>query len=413
MTQEKNKFFESGFDFTAFEKDAVEKIKQGQSITGKDGILTPLIKKIIEASLEAEIENHLESNSNETKPNRRNGHSKKTVNTSSSSFELETPRDRNGSFEPTLVKKRQTILNDSLDNKILALYGLGMSYSDIRAHMEEMYGVELSQGMLSKITDKLIPIIAEWRSRPLEKIYPIVFLDAMFFKAREGGKVVTKAVYNLLGINQFGHKDYLGFYIAESEGAHFWLGVLNDLKARGVEDIFIACIDGLKGFPEAIEAAFPKTEVQLCVVHQIRHSIKYIASKDQKEFLADLKLVYKAATKDLAEQKLLELDEKWGKKYPMVLKSWQTKWEALSTYFKYSPEIRRMIYTTNAIEGFHRQVRKFTKSKGAFTSETALSKLLYCAYQQIKKKWNKPLLNWALVISQLDIYFEGRLDIEL
>ena len=311
------------------------------------------------------------------------------------------------------MKKRQTVLNASLDDKILGLYGLGMSYQDIADHLEEMYGVDVSPALISKVTDKLLPIVTEWRNRPLESIYPIVFLDAMFFKAREEGKVVTKAVYNILGINQQGQKDILGFYIAESEGAHFWLGVLNDLKARGVDDIFIACIDGLNGFPDAIASAFPKTEVQLCVVHQIRHSLKYIASKDQKAFLTDLKTVYKADTKELAEQRLLELDEKWGKKYPMVLRSWENKWEALSTYFKYSSEVRRMIYTTNAIEGFHRQVRKFTKTKGAFTSENALVKLIYCACQRIKEKWNQPLHNWALIVSQLDIYFEGRLKIEL
>lgn len=215
------------------------------------------------------------------------------------------------------------------------------------------------------------------------------------------------------GINQYGHKDILGFYIAESEGAHFWLGVLNDLKARGVEDILIACIDGLTGFPEAIAASFPKTEIQLCVVHQIRHSIKYVARKDQKIFMADLKLVYQADTKDLAEHHLLELDDKWGKQYPMVIKSWQNKWDALSSYFKYSADIRRLIYTTNPIEGFHRQVRKYTKSKGAFTSESALVKLIYSAYLRIKEKWYQPLHNWALTVSQLDIYFEGRLKIEL
>jgi len=295
----------------------------------------------------------------------------------------------------------------------LDLFALGMSYQDIRAHMEEMYGTEISQGLLSKITDRLLPIITEWRNRPLESVYVIVFLDAMFFKSRENGKVITKTVYNLLGVNQEGHKDILGFYIAESEGAHFWLGILNDLKARGVEDILIACIDGLKGFPEAIAASFPHTEVQLCVVHQVRHSIKYIASKDQKPFMVDLKTVYQAETKDLAEQRLIELDEKWGKKYPMVLRSWQNKWDALSTYFKYSAEIRRLIYTTNAIEGFHRQVRKYTKTKGAFTSESALVKLIYSAYQRIKEKWNQPMHNWALIISQLDIYFQDRLKIEL
>ena len=401
------------FNFDQFKQQAIEKLKMGQPLTGYDGILTPIIKNIIEASLEAEVQQHLHECADHSQTNRRNGKSVKTVQTAQGPIELATPRDRAGTFEPQLVKKRQTILNESLDNKILALYATGMSYQDIREHMHEMYGTEISQGLLTKITDKLLPLITEWRNRPLESVYPIVFLDAMFFKTRDNGQVSTKVVYNLLGINQQGHKDILGFYIADSEGAHFWLGVLNDLKARGVEDIFIMCIDGLKGFPEAIEAAFPDSEVQLCVVHQIRQSIKYIASKDQKAFLRDLKTVYKADTKELAEQHLLELDEKWGKKYPMVLRSWQEKWDALSTYFKYSKDIRRLIYTTNPIEGMHRQIRKFTKCKGAFTCESALTKLLYCAYQRISDKWNQPIHNWALVISQLDIYFKGRLKIQL
>lgn len=413
MTQEKIVPKNSEFDFSKFKQEAIEKLKAGQPLTGDGGILTPIFKDIIEASLNAEVEQHIDDCTDAGVPNRRNGKSKKMVQTGQGPFELETPRDRAGTFEPQLIKKRQTVLNESLDSKVLGLFGLGMSYQDIRNHMQEMYGTEISQGLLTKITDKLLPIITEWRSRPLESVYTIVFLDAMFFKARENGKVVTKAVYNLLGINQEGQKDILGFYMAESEGAHFWLGILNDLKARGVDDILIACIDGLNGFPEAIASAFPKTEIQLCIVHQIRHSIKYVASKDQKIFLADLKTVYKAETKELAEQRLLELDERWGCKYPMVLRSWQNKWEELSAYFKYSSEIRRLIYTTNPIEGFHRQVRKYTKSKGSFTSEEALSKLLYCAYLRIKEKWYQPMHNWALIISQLDIYFEGRLKIEL
>lgn len=403
----------ASFNFAEFQRDAISKLKTGHPLTGEKGILTPLIKQIINASLDAEMDHHLEECAEEFEPNRRNGKITKTIQTGSGPVDIETPRDRAGSFEPQLVKKRQTILNDSLDDKIIGLYGLGMSYQDIRAHMEEMYGVDVSDGMLSKITDKLLPIITEWRNRPLDSIYTIVFMDAMFFKARDGGKVVTKTVYNILGINQEGNKDILGFYIAESEGSHFWLGVLNDLKARGVTDILIAAIDGLSGFPEAIAASFPKTEIQLCIVHQIRHSLKYVISKDQKSFLADLKLVYQAETKDLAEQRLLELEETWGKKYPMILKSWQTKWDTLSTYFKYSSEIRRLIYTTNSIEGFHRQVRKYTKSKGAFTSETALIKLIYSAYLRIKSKWDHPLANWGLIISQLDIYFANRLTVRL
>jgi putative transposase len=266
-----------------------------------------------------------------------------------------------------LVKKRQTILNEELDNKILALYGLGTSYDDISGHLHEIYGVDVSAATISSVTDRIIPQIAEWRSRPLESIYAVVFLDAMFFKVRQDGKVATKVLYNIMGINQSGHKEMLGFYACESEGAHFWLGVLNDLKARGVQDILIACIDGLKGFPEAISTAFPETEIQLCVVHHIRSSLKNVASKNQKEFMKDLKTVYKAESKDLAEYNLLQLDEKWGKKYPIVIKSWNQNWDNLSTYFKYSAEVKQLIYTTNPIEGFHRQVRKYTKTKGSFT----------------------------------------------
>ena len=398
------------FDYADFEKEAIIALKSGQALTGKDGVITPLIKRIVEASLEAEMESHLESSETTT---RRKGKSVKMVKSASGEFELETPRDRDSSFEPKLVRKRQTVLNESLDEKVLALYALGMSYQDICAHLTDMYGVDISVGLINKITDKLIPTITEWRNRPLESIYAVVYLDAMFFKAQENGRVITKAVYNLLGIDQQGRKDILGFYIAESKGAHFWLEVLNELKARGVDDILIACIDGLKGFPEAIESAFPKTEIQLCVIHQIRYSLKYVSSRDQKPFIKDLKRVYQASTRDLAEQALLELEETWGTKYPLVLKSWQDKWEHLAAYFKYDPMIRRMIYTTNTVEGFHRQVRKYSKSKGAFTSETALVKLIYCAYQNIRKKWTMPLANWPMTISQLDIYFPGRLNFEL
>lgn len=393
------------------QEQIVEEIKAGKSLLGQGGLLTPLIKSALEAALEGEMQAHLDASCEEM--NRRNGKLKKTVKHSAGTFELETPRDRTGSFEPQLVKKRQTVLNDALDEKILGLFSLGMSYEDIQKHLSEMYDVSIASGTISAVTDKLLPLITEWRNRPLESIYPIIFLDAMWFKTREEGKVIQKVIYNILGINQQGHKAILGFYAAESEGANFWLSVLNDLKNRGVEDIFIACVDGLTGFPEAIQAAFPLTEVQLCIVHQIRQSLRYVASKEQKAFLADLKQVYAASTKALAEEKLLELDEKWGEKYPLVLKSWQSKWDYLSAYFKYSKEVRSLIYTTNAIEGFHRQVRKYTKNKGAFTSENALFKLIYSAIMQIKKKWNMPVKNWALTISQLDIYFKGRLHIGL
>jgi len=386
-------------------------IYEGRPLSGENGVLTQLIKKALEASLAGELDSHLSENSLEEGGNRRNGIKKKTVKSSFGSFELETPRDRQSSFDPQIVKKRQTVLNEELDTKILALYGLGNSYDAISFHIQDLYGIEVSPATISSVTERLIPQITEWRSRPLDAVYPLVFLDAMFFKVRENGQVRQKVLYNILGINQEGFKEVLGFYVADSEGANFWLGVLNDLKARGVEDIFIACIDGLKGFPEAIQASFPKTEIQLCIVHQIRNSLKFIASKDQKEFMKDLKTVYQAETKDLAELNLLRLDEKWGAKYPMVLKSWQTNWENLSSYFKYSPEVRRLIYTTNSIEGLHRQIRKFTKTKGAFTSENALFKLVFSAINYASRKWSQPIHNWGVTISQLDIFFPDRLSL--
>lgn len=403
----------ANFNFSEFQKEAINKLKSGQSLTGKDGILTPLIKEILEAALEGEMDSHLQDCKTQDQTNRRNGKLKKTMKTDTGSFELETPRDRDGSFEPEIVKKRQTVLNESLDNKVLSLYATGMSYGAITEHLADMYGLEISSTKISLITDKLMPVITEWRNRPLEAVYPIVFLDAIHFKVREEGKVTSKAFYSILGINKEGYKDILGMYFSENEGAHFWLGVMNDLRARGIEDILIASIDGLKGFPEAIAEVFPKAEIQLCVVHQIRHSLKYVVSKDQKAFMLDLKLVYKATSKDLAEHHLLELGEKWGKKYPAVIKSWQANWDSLSQYFKYPEELRRIIYTTNIVEGFHRQVRKYTKNKGAFTSENALVKLIYCACQKILEKWDQPMHNWALIVSQLQIYFDGRLNLKL
>lgn len=403
----------SNFDFDEFKSSALGQLKAGQPLTGKGGILTPLIKQLLESALEGEIESHLQECRSDGISNRRNGKTVKLMKSASGVFEMDTPRDREGSFEPEIVKKRQTVLNESLDNKVLALYAIGMSYEAISEHLAEMYGLEISSAKISLITDKLLPTITEWRNRPLESVYPIVFLDAMHFKVRVEGKVVSQAFYTVLAVTKEGKKDILGLYLSENEGARFWLGVLNDLRARGLEDILIASVDGLKGFPEAIAEVFPKTETQLCVVHQIRNSLKYIVSKDQREFMTDLKLVYKASSKELAEHHLLELDEKWGKKYPAVIRSWNNNWSALSQYFKYPEELRRVIYTTNIVEGFHRQIRKYTKNKGAFTSENALIKLIYCGCQKVLAKWNQPMQNWALIISQLQIYFDGRLNLGL
>lgn len=400
------------FDFNAFQKEALKQLKAGRPITGRDGVLTPLIKRIVESALKGELDSHLDSEPEESK-NRKNGKTSKTVRSDYGSFELETPRDRNSTFEPELVKKRQTSLGKSLDDKIIALYGLGMSYTDIVRHMEDMYGVDISPATLSAVTDNILPAIREWQARPLDEVYPFVWMDAIHYKVRDDGKIVSRAVYTILGLNTRGLKDVLGIYISEAEGANFWLQVLTDLSNRGVKDILIASIDGLKGFSDAITTIFPQTEVQLCIVHQVRNSLKYVASKDQKAFLKDLKLVYKSTTKDLAEQRLNELDTTWGKKYPIVIKSWRVNWEELSAFFKYSEEIRRIIYTTNVIEGFHRQLRKVSKTKGAFTNETALLKLLYLTIKNIQKKWTMPPKNWGQTVSQLSVFFEGRMKLDL
>ena len=386
--------------------EALEAIKAGAKIDGKDGVLAPLIKQLTEAALEAELETHL---GNEIR-NRKNGKSSKTMKSSVGEFELDVPRDRNGTFEPQFVKKHQTHMSDQIEQKILSLYALGNSYAQISEHIEDFYGIHFSKATISAVTDKVIPLLKEWQQRPLEKVYPFVWLDAIHYKIKENGKYVSKAIYTILGINLSGRKEILGLYLSENEGANFWLQVLTDLQNRGLEDILIASVDGLKGFPEAINATFPQTEVQLCIVHQIRNSLKYVASKNQKEFMRDLKLVYQAVSKEAAEFELDRLEEKWGGKYPIVINSWRNKWENLSYYFKYPEDIRRIIYTTNIIESVHRQFRKLTKTKGAFPNENSLLKLLYMGIQNAQKKWTMPMRNWSLTISQLAIFFEGRLD---
>ena len=403
---------EEQFDFDF--NEVLNEFRNGKRLTGKDGLLAPLIKQLTQAALEAEVESHIAQDVLNGTRNRRNGVNRKTIKgTSDGSFELETPRDRNGTFEPQIVKKHQTTLSDEIEEKILSMYGLGMSYTDITKHIEEIYQVSISTATISAITDKIIDKVKQWQARPLDSIYPFVWLDAIHYKIKEGGKYVSKAVYTVLGVNMEGKKDILGLYLSESEGANFWLSVLTDLNNRGLQDILIASVDGLKGFPEAIKAIFPKTEVQLCIIHQIRNSIRYVASKNHKEFMSDLKPVYQAVSKEVAEQELQKLDEKWGKLYPIVIQSWQNKWENLSVYFKYPPEIRKVIYTTNIIESVHRQFRKLTKTKGAFPNENSLLKLLYMGIQNATKKWNMPMWNWNLTLSQLAIFFEGRLDKEL
>ncbi|WP_149240312.1 IS256 family transposase [Dyadobacter sp. 32] len=399
-------------EFEQMRDKALEQLMKGQSLTGKDGVFAPLLQQFLESALESEMNTHLSEQERES-GNKRNGKGSKRLKTMSGEIILTTPEDRKSSFSPQIVKKRETVLADNLAPQIIGLYSKGMSFRDISDHIQQMYDVEISHATLSEITERVIPQVKEWQSRPLESLYTIVWLDAMHYKVRDGGRVVTRAVYNVLGVNRDGYKDLIGMYVSESEGANFWLSVLTDLKSRGVKDILIACTDNLTGFSEAILASFPESEIQSCIIHQIRNSLKYVASKDQKVFMQDLKTVYQAPTKDKAELELDKLNDKWGSKYPVVIKSWQNNWHKLSTYFAYDEQIRRLIYTTNAVEGFHRQVRKITKTKGAFPNDMALLKLIYLAVENISRKWTSPLQNWALTAQQLHIKFGDRMRMDL
>jgi len=399
-------------ELSNLESKALAQFKTGKPLFGKDGAFAPLLQSFLEKALEAEMEAHLDQEER-SGGNKRNGKGKKTVKSSSGELTISTPQDRQSSFEPEIIKKRETILAENLEDKIIGLYSLGMSLRDISDHIKEMYDTNISHTVLSQITDKVLPEVKAWQSRPLDPVYPIVWLDAMHYKVRNDGSVKHRAVYNIIGITPSGHKDVLGMYLSESEGANFWLQVLTDLNNRGVQDILIACTDNLKGFSEAILSVFPKTEIQTCIVHQIRNSLKYVASKDQKKFMADLKLVYRADTKEIVEIELDKLAEKWEAKYPIVIKSWRNNWERLSTYFQFTKPIRKIIYTTNTVEGFHRQIRKVTKTKGAFPSDDALLKLIYLATRNIMKKWTSPIQNWAITVQQLSIIFEGRLKLEI
>ena len=395
-----------GFDYGRFEEEALKQLRAGKALEGKEGVLAPLIKRLVEAGLEGELDAHLEA---ETTKNRRNGRMSKEVKTGFGPVEIETPRDRNASFEPQTLPKRQTTLGGALDQKVISMYARGMSYSDITGHLEELYGLLVSPATLSAITDRVLEDVQEWQRRPLESVYPFVWLDAIFYKVRDHGSIQTKAVYGVIGLNREGIKDLLGLYIGETEGARFWLTVLSDLQNRGVRDIFIACIDNLKGFAEAVESIFPNSQVQLCVIHQIRSSTRYVPCKDISEVMKSLKLIYQASTLKLAEDALMELKEKWNEKYPYMVKSWINNWPRLSTYFQYPQDIRRIIYTTNIIESFHSQLRKITKTKRVFSSDQSLLKLLFLVYQNLKVGWLGPVAGWNLTHAQLMILFESRM----
>lgn len=397
----------------------IKKCKTIDDVLGKNGLVQRLVKDVLENILEAEMDEHLgrdkyqrQSNIEPGERNYRNGYSQKNLRSSFGDVDLDIPRDRKSEFEPQIVKKYETVCNE-LDKKIISLYAKGMTTSDIQAEIEDLYGITISPSMVSKITDKVIATATEWQNRMLDKIYPIVYLDAMYFKVRSNGKIVNKAVYICLGYTMEGYKDILGLWVDEAEGAKFWLGICNDLKNRGVKEILIACMDGLKGLPQAIQTVFPSANIQTCIVHQIRNSIKYIASKDKKSFMKDLKEVYKAPTEELALAQLDKLKETWGNSYGMVINSWYNNWNNLSTFFDFSPRIRKMIYTTNALEGFNRQVRKYTKSRTIFPTDESLNKCVYLATMEIMEKWTQPVPNWGATLAELTLFFTEELKDEL
>lgn len=375
-------------------------------ITGPDGLVQKIIKDAVEQVLGREISEHITSEKEKGNQISRNGTSRKTVKTPYGAIGLDVPRLRESGFEPEIIKKR-AVVEEGLESQVISMYAKGMTVRDIADHLQALYGIELSAASISNITDKVSDEAKEWYSRTLESFYPVVFLDAVHFKVREEGRIVTKAAYIALGINGEGYKDILGIWIGENEGAKFWMKVCNELKNRGVQDILIACIDGLKGFPEAIRTIFPETRIQLCIIHQIRNTLKYVAYKDQKAFMRDLKRVYGAESEEIAMQNLERMMDDW-KKYGVVLESWLDKWENLSTYFSYGYQIRRLIYTTNTVEGFNRQLRKVTKSKALFPNDEALKKTLYLSTQDIVKKWSMPYRDWGETYGQFAIEFGER-----
>lgn len=395
------------FDFETFAREAAEAIKAGKPMVGKDGIFTPLLKQILEASLEGELDSHL-SKTRKTEKNRRNGYGQKNLSSSLGGLQIFSPRDRNASFEPQIVAKRQHKLSSDIDAQILALYGRGMSQSDIQAHIADIYDIEVSDGTISAITDRVLPAIKEWQNRPLESLYAIIWLDAMHFKVRDNGVVKTKAVYSVLGVNSDGEKDVLAIYFGDNESSSFWRQALQELQMRGVKDILVACIDNLKGFAQAIEDHFPQTDVQLCIVHQMRNSIKYMTHTDVKPMVKDLKMIYQAVNVEMAAHYLNEAQQKWGKKYAVVFKSWHNNWERLTNFYKYPAALRRLIYTTNPIESYHRMVRKVTKTKGAYVTEDAIVKQIYLATMNATTKWNGSIFGWAAIRRDLNDYFSNR-----
>lgn len=392
---------------------------KSNDITVKNGtdvndIMRDMMSIILEGTLDAEMDEELGYSKydykNKDTDNSRNGYSKKTMHTSYGDMDIEVPRDRKGEFEPQVIKKYQNTVTQDMEEKIISMYAKGMTTADIESHMRDLYDIDISDSTISRITDKVLPLVKEWQERPLEEVYAVVFMDAIHYHVRSEGRIVKRAVYIAIGIDMSGHKDVLGMYVGENESAKFWLSIMNSLKNRGVEEILITCVDGLTGFPQAIEAVYPHAEIQQCIIHQIRNSTKYVSYKDLKKLMADLKKVYAAPDEQTALAYLEEFGERWDAKYPQIRKSWTERWANLSTYFKYPDAVRRLIYTTNTIEGFNRQLRKVTKSRSVFPSDDSLLKMLYLAMIDITKKWTGHRQDWGEIHSQLEIYFEERLE---
>ena len=392
--------------------EVIKDYKSEQDLFGKGGLIKSLVKKVLDAALEAEMNNHLGYNKNDKSSkkveNKRNGHSSKKIKTDDGDIELAIPRDREGNFEPQIIPKHQRRIS-CLDNKIISLYSRGLSTRDIQAELKDMYDTDVSPSLISQVTDSVMDEVKTWQNRPLDIIYPIVFLDALVVKIKEGRQIINKAVYIALGVNTEGQKEVLGLWVSKNEGAKFWLSVLTDIQNRGVKDIFICCTDGLTGFPDAIEAVFPKTKVQLCIVHMIRNSTKFVSWKDRKELCQDLKIIYKANTADEAELALVDFAEKWDSKYPSISQLWQRHWNNLTTFFDYPQEIRRVIYTTNAIESLNMSIRKVIKNKRVFPSDDSMFKQVYLALDKISKKWTMPVRDWNLAMNRFSIEFGDRL----
>jgi putative transposase len=392
-------------------KELLKDYKSPEDILGENGLLKQLTKSIVETALESEMTEHLgyakNSRQENNSENSRNGKSKKVLKTDHGNIPIEVPRDRESEFEPQIIQKRQTRF-DGFDDKIISMYARGMTTRDIAAHLKEIYRVDISADFISKVTDAVIEKVKEWQNRALDRIYPIVYLDCLVVKVRDEGRIVNKSVFIAIGVTMDGLKDVLGLWIEKNEGAKFWLSVITELKNRGIEDIYIACVDGLKGFPEAINSVFPKTEIQLCIVHMVRNSLKYVSYKVRKEMAKDLKMIYQSVNAEMAEKSLNDFAKKWDNKYPMISKSWKSNWDKIIPFLNFPDDIRRVIYTTNAIESLNMTLRKVVKNRASFPNDDAVFKLLYLALQRISKKWTMPIKEWGCALNQFAILYGNR-----